>query len=307
MRAIVLATVAVALSAASAAIAAPASPLRGQPSRELPPFEATIVNPDWASRPTASDMMRYYPRLAAVLSISGQVVLQCAVNSSGAMEACRIISEQPAALGFGGAALSLSSLFRMKPQTIDGEPVSGAKVQVPVAFKIAAGPNPTPLLAPRPKPGATVTPETTALALKILSATNLKRNMVLGTGRYIEGLKQEASQISASAEIEAMRVGGIQALNEALLAQADSYEKRVAEGLAAAMTPDELAKTADFMTSSAGKAWLEANVSSQPLIQAANRDAQQAAFMDARAKVCAKAGHIRSPIDQSSQKPGPGV
>jgi protein TonB len=58
------------------------------------------------------------------------------VNDNGTVGNCTVVSETPAGYSFGQSALSLSPKFKMKPQTKDGAPVGGAKVDVPVQFKI---------------------------------------------------------------------------------------------------------------------------------------------------------------------------
>ena len=81
-------------------------------------------------------MARYYPERAQRLEQNGTVTLQCKVNARGNVEACNIVSEDPANFGFGDAAMRLSRLFRMKPQTRDGTPVEGGTVRIPIAFRI---------------------------------------------------------------------------------------------------------------------------------------------------------------------------
>lgn len=108
--------------------AAPASATAGK----MP----TIINPDWAHRPTGEDMARYYPDRAQRMEVAGRATISCVVNARGALEACSIVSEDPADYGFGEAALKLSRLFRMKPTTLDGTPSDGGVITLPIIFQV---------------------------------------------------------------------------------------------------------------------------------------------------------------------------
>lgn len=81
-------------------------------------------------------MARYYPDRAQRLEKEGKATLLCRVKANGTLEGCEIVSEEPADLGFGDAAIKLSRLFKMRPQTRDGAPVEGASVRIPLVFKL---------------------------------------------------------------------------------------------------------------------------------------------------------------------------
>ncbi|MET0336922.1 MAG: hypothetical protein ABW063_04085, partial [Caulobacter sp.] len=51
----------------------------------------------------------------------------------GLLEQCKVASEEPAGLGFGAAALALSSAFEMQPKLENGKPIKGA-VRIPIVF-----------------------------------------------------------------------------------------------------------------------------------------------------------------------------
>ena len=52
---------------------------------------------------------------------------------------CSVVSEDPADQDFGDAALKLSKLFKMRPQSKDGVPTGGGTVRIPIRFQIAKG------------------------------------------------------------------------------------------------------------------------------------------------------------------------
>jgi protein TonB len=95
---------------------------------------------DWLSKPSALDMMRYYPERAISGALGGDVVMNCKVGESLRLEECRVVSETPVHVGFGAAALRLAPLYVLKPVTRGGESVVGANVTVPVKFRL--GPTP---------------------------------------------------------------------------------------------------------------------------------------------------------------------
>lgn len=111
------------------------------------PRPSIVTNPDWLELPSGEDIAAMYPRLAMAMSITGRAVVACQVDSYGALEACKIDSAAPSGLGFGEAALALTTKFRMKPRMLDGRPVAGGDVRIPIRFVL---PRPTPNIVTRP-------------------------------------------------------------------------------------------------------------------------------------------------------------
>ncbi|MCA3739256.1 MAG: energy transducer TonB [Phenylobacterium sp.] len=101
-----------------------------------PPRPSVITNPDWARRPSGEDIARYYPDRAQRMEVEGRVTLSCKVTAKGLLEGCSVVSEDPADQDFGSAAMRMTRLFKMRPQTKDGAPVEGGTVRIPLRFQM---------------------------------------------------------------------------------------------------------------------------------------------------------------------------
>lgn len=108
-----------------------------QPPPYAPPDDGTprLQNVVWIERPSGGDFARYYPTLAMEASQSGDVVLDCLIETGGLLS-CNLVSEAPEGWEFGAAALSLSRQFRAGPQTRDGVATAGGRVIIPIHFRL---------------------------------------------------------------------------------------------------------------------------------------------------------------------------
>lgn len=97
---------------------------------------ALVTAPDWEGKPSGRDVEDFYPPAALYYEVNGMVRLACKVQDTGATNGCYVMSEAPNGFGFGEAALSIAPLFKMKPATLGGKPVSGHLVVIPVGFSL---------------------------------------------------------------------------------------------------------------------------------------------------------------------------
>lgn len=120
----------VSVSGGGTATSAMASPQQAPPAVAAPragamPLGAegrpsVITNPSWIRAPRPE-----YPNQAFAAGVAGAATLQCRILRDGALDACRVVAEHPADMGFAASALASAEDARVPvlthPYNPDGQ------------------------------------------------------------------------------------------------------------------------------------------------------------------------------------------
>ncbi len=262
--------------APEAAPTLPAQPAQAGAPRRTLPVEGVITNPDWLAKPTGNDIARYYPRLATVVGVEGRATVHCLVTAAGALADCAVTSEAPKGMRFGEATLKLANVFRMRPMTVDGAPVSGGQINVPVRFQL-----PTPREPAIDTPGAASPPPSPrAMAMARRVSAVMARNWVASWSVTADQLRTSLAPLSPEEEV-ALRAYGKSVGDQTPLI-IDQYTAIYAKSY----SETELAGIATFLESPAGQAWYSRSRISPTVFQAVGFKVQQAASAEALARLC---------------------
>jgi TonB family protein len=227
------------LAAGVAVAAATAEPAPGSTSNE---GGNVITQPDWLRRPSAEAMAREYPKLATAMNIEGYAVLACTVTAQGSLTGCRAVTERPAGLGFGRAAIALGAHFEMKPMTLNGKPVDGGKINIPIRFQLPVGAEPA-------EPPAPVSPEAARQAQRVIESTK-------AFDKALDDFMGRAKEIETMDATVAPGVGrdAADAFRRSVEAHRGDFHAGWARAFASVFSESELSDLADFYASSAAMA-----------------------------------------------------
>ncbi len=203
----------------------------------------TITNPDWIRQPEAKDLARHYPKIANRFEIEGRAMLSCKVDVKGRLNSCSTSDVSPSNLGFASAAIAVSDLFEMRPQTLNGLPVDGAEVRIPLRFTLPA--DPPPPTAPRPMSSAAL-----VQAYRLVDAQKLAEGAIentLNDARRLETSRDAGTPMST-------RTAAGAALRSATEKHRAAFRDAYANAYAAVFSDAELEIMANFALTPASQA-----------------------------------------------------
>lgn len=114
--------------------------VEGRPVRTSFEFLAPgDANPGWIRKPNGAEIANVFPKKALDRRVGGKAVIRCKATVEGFLEACRVLSESPEGMDFGGAGLQLAPQFRMSPKIRGGRAVAGGDVTIPITWEEPRG------------------------------------------------------------------------------------------------------------------------------------------------------------------------
>jgi hypothetical protein len=124
----------------------------------------------WLEAPSYAQVIAAYPKKAKAEGVVGRATLNCEFMSTGKLEHCNTVAEEPKGQGFADAAKALSKQFRAPAKTSDGASLAGVDVQLPFAFDRSMQTEKIPAVG-TPKWASLPTAEETAAAFGAVSKT----------------------------------------------------------------------------------------------------------------------------------------
>ena len=196
------------------------------------------VELSWAQKPNEDQIWWAYPSAAVNVRASGKVVLTCGVTTAGATKDCQVVSEDPAGLGFGGAAVALSAQFLFTPRTVCGQPVESS-ARIPINFRPPEGL--PPVAGPPPSARAI------ALSRRLLTAMHLDEAL---DSTISDWVNQDVNDEGASAEVRKARFDTLTAVFDH---HRQAFEDAIVATYARELSEAELAKAAAFFETPVGQ------------------------------------------------------
>lgn len=112
-------------------------------ARALQAAQPVIGKPNWTALPQPADLKAVFPKAAVAAGVTtARSVVNCEVVAGGGLTDCKVVSEDPAGLGFGASTVALTASFRVGIWTAEGLPAVGGRVRIPVRYENPSQPAP---------------------------------------------------------------------------------------------------------------------------------------------------------------------
>lgn len=193
-----------------------------------------VVSPAWVARPDGDDLAKTYPGLARALAIEGRATIGCGVDLKGRLQDCVSLAASPQGLGFDKAALAMIPLFAMAPKLVDGRPVEGGTVRIPIRFAL-------------PKSDAAATVPEPFVSPAALQAARQAAGLSGIAGRLARGLVEDLDRIEADGADPLVLAQGLAALTDARRQAAPQVADAVARSIAAQLSPAEVTQWVSYL------------------------------------------------------------
>lgn len=217
------------------------------------PQAAVVTNPDWVTKPSGADIASHYPKMMIVLGIEGRATIHCDVTVQGDAANCVVRSESPTGLGFGPAAVSLAPTFKFSPKKLNGRPMDGGSVNIPITFSLDRS-SPPPSFSSMPH--YATDPKSKALAHRLAELINQHR--------FEPGSFSQLEAIAAKLPNEGnfgSRQRMVKAYEEAIAAYEPAVVEQAAVLCAELFTTKQMEDAVAFLESDSGQAlWTNLSV-----------------------------------------------
>jgi len=159
------------------------------------------------------------------------------------------VNEHPAGLGFGKAALSMAPLFHMRPMMVDGVPVGGAQITIPVNFPARSYSEAPAANTGSPSPRALELGRRLAIAIDGSLPT---RGLEAWQAALDDKMRDDPPADDAEAKTRQTAIDDYKA---AYAASSDKIIQADAGVLAASFSENTLSQITEFAESAAGREW----------------------------------------------------
>ena len=245
------------------------------------PSKDVIIKANWVTLPSEATIAFAYPKIARAAGITGFVILDCVVGTDTNLKNCKVVTERPLGLGFGDAALSITSEFHLTPQLRNGV-AEEVHARIPINFATDQPESP-PVAPPTLAEAIAKNPSAVGDAREIArKLSSLDPSFIWLCDLYSVSITPLFSENSGAPSRPI-----VSAFTLALNDFSEERQDRVAASLVTAFSADQLKDIRNFYDTPTGQVFAAKYSEALQTSSSADRDLLLA-FMDSwRAKACA--------------------